>query len=136
MSLIGQNPSCCDIEKLNNEIALKPEDQTLVLLLARETNSRFFAQTWIAQLIAHLVQRREGLTVRDYYHDWTEEKTLRRFTANIDGVAALVYSSIVEKVRLENRRQEPAPSTFYESLETRLKRTSRLENGNRKLPLI
>ena len=126
---INQNPSCCDIEKLNNEIALKPGDQTLVVLLARETNSKFFAQTWIAQLIAHLAQRKEGLVVRDYYHDWTEGKTLRRFTTNIDGVAALVYSSIMEKVRLENTRKEPAPDTLYESLKTRLKRTGTLEDA-------
>ena len=128
MSLIGQNPACCDIEKLNNEIALKPRDQTGALLLARETNSKFFAQTWIAQLIAHLGQRREGLVVRDYYHDWTEEKTSRRFTTNIDGVAALVYSSIMDKVRLENTRKEPVPDTLYESLKTRLKMTGALED--------
>ena len=125
---INQNPSCHDIEKLNNEIARKPGDQALVLLLARETNSKFFSQTWIAQLIAHLAQGKGGLVVCDYYHSWTAASPLDRFTTNIDGVAALVYSSIMEKGRLENTRQERVPDTLYESLKTRLKGTGSLED--------
>ena len=121
MHSIGQNPSCHDIEDLNRSIAQESEDQILVLSLARDTNSKFFAQTWIAQLIAHLAQRQGGLAVRDNYFSWTAASPLDRFTANIDGVAALVYSSIFGKGRLENKRQEPAPSTLYETLKTRVK---------------
>lgn len=126
---IGQNPSCHDIEDLNRSIAQESEDQILVLSLARDTNSKFFAQTWIAQLIAHLAQRQGGLAVRDNYFSWTAASPLDRFTANIDGVAALVYSTIFGKGRLENKRQEPAPSTLYETLKTRLKMTGSLEDA-------
>ena len=126
---IGQNPSCHDIEDLNRSIAQESEDQILVLSLARDTNSKFFAQTWIAQLIAHLAQRQGGLAVRDNYFSWTAASPLDRFTTNIDGVAALVYSSIFGQGRLENKRQEPAPSTLYETLKTRLKMTSSLEDA-------
>ena len=127
MFSIGRNPSCHDIEELNNTIAREPGDKAVLLSLARETNAKFFSQTWIAQLIAHLAQRRGRLAVRDAHSSWTP-LPLERFTNNIDGVAALVYSSIVKEGRLENSKQQLAPNTLNEELKARLKRTSRLED--------
>ena len=126
MFSIRRNPSCHDIEKLNNKIAQKSEDETLVLSLARHTNVNFFCQTWVAQLIAHLAQRNGQLVIRDAHHIW--EPYPNRFTTEIDGVAALVYSHIApSRGRLENHRQESAPADLYDALENRLKMTSKLE---------
>lgn len=125
MFSIGKNPLCSDIEELNNAILKKPEDETLMLSLARHTNVNFFTQTWIAQLIADLAQRGGELVIRDAHDCWTPVP-LDRFTTNIDGVAALVYSHIIPHVRLENIKRETGPSTLYEELDSRLKMTGRL----------
>ena len=84
MYMIVKHPSCKDIEELNSAIAEEPENKTLVLSLARHTNVNFFAQTWVAHLIAHLAQHKEELIIRDAYHSWTPASQ-DRFTTNIDG---------------------------------------------------
>ena len=128
MFQIGQNPLCSDIEELNRITAREPATEALVLSLARHTNVNFFAQTWVAQLIANLAQRKEGLIVRDAYKSWTPSP-LDRFTTNIDGVAALVYSHIMPRMSLENAKQEAVPTALYKALETKLKVTGKLEEA-------
>ena len=127
---ISKNPQCIEIEKLNNTISEKPADETLVLSLARHTNVNFFTQTWIAQLIAHLAQREGRLVIRDAHRSW-EPPPRERFIANIDGVAAIVYSRLLPQPRvlLENAKREAVPDTLYKELDTRLKGTSKLENS-------
>lgn len=127
MFLIGKNPLCSDIEKLNNAISQEPRDKTLILSLARHTDVNFLAQTWIAQLIAHLAQREEGLMLRDAHNSW-KRLPLDRFMGNIDGVATLVYSQMLPKVQLVNAKQETAPKTLYDELDSRLRISSRLED--------
>ena len=126
MFSIDKNPLCSDVEDLNNAISQEPEDKPLVLSLARHTNVNFFTQTWIAQLLAHLAQREGGLVIRDAYDRWIPMPR-ERFMDNIDGVATLVYSHIVPQVGLENVKQEIAPEALYVELNTKLKKTSKLE---------
>ena len=128
MYIIVKNPSCKEIEELNHAIANELEDSTIVLSLARHTNVNFFAQTWIAQLLSHLAQRKGKLIIRDAYHRWTP-KCEERFTANIDGVAALVYSNIASEGLLKNATNIEAPITIYNALINKLKITSRLEDS-------
>ena len=135
MFSIHRNPSCLDIEKLNKRISQEFEGETLILSLARHTNVNFFCQTWVAQLIAHLAQQKGQLVIRDAHNNW--ESYPDRFTAKIDGVAALVYSHIAPyEIRLENAKQESAPADLYNALVTRLKMTSKLESAGQSRTFI
>ena len=124
---IDKNPLCSDIERLNCAISKIPKDEALVLSLARHTNVNFFAQTWVAQLIAHLVRRQGDLIIRDAHSNWSP-LPFDRFTANIDGVAALVLSRRFSNVRLENIKHQTVPLTLYEKLISNLEVTSQLED--------
>ena len=135
MLSIYRNPSCLDIEKLNNRILQEYEDETLILSLARHTNVNFFCQTWVAQLVMHLAQRNGQLVIRDAHNNW--EPCPDRFTTEIDGVAALVYSHIAPyQVRLENVKRESAPADLYDTLVTKLKMTSKLESAGQSRTFI
>ena len=125
MFLIGKNPLCSDIETLNSAISKVPKDKALILSLPRHTNVNFFAQTWVAQLIAHLAHRQGELVIRDAYDKWSPVP-LDRFTANVDGVTALALSHSLSNVRLENNKQKTAPLTLYKELFSNLEVTGQL----------
>ena len=116
---IPRNPSCYQLEKLAADLERIPLDDPVVLSLARQTDSTFFAETSIAQLIAHLAQRPGRLVIRDAHHSWSPEPK-DRFTSKLDGVAVLAYTHLIASGRLENSKQSAAPESLYDALESRL----------------
>ena len=124
---IPSKPSCFQLEKLNIALERVPVDDPIVLSLARNTRSNFFAETSIAQLISHLAQRPGRLVIRDAHNSWLPVPN-NRFVSRIDGVAALAYSHLIASGRLENAKQQPAPDSLYGKLETLLWNSGCLED--------
>lgn len=125
-SLVPSNPSCLDIEDLNAELTNSPSTSPISFLLSRKTGTKFFSDTAIAQLIAHLSRRSGGLEIKDYYQEWLPEHS-SRFLTKIDGFAALVYSQLINTVSLANVRNQPAPRDLYERFQAQLAETGLLE---------
>lgn len=126
MFLIRRNPSVHQIEALNASISAVPEDDPIVLLLARKTDAKFFSDTLIAQLISHLARRRGRLVIRDAHDRW-EPIPLDRYAEKIDGVAALVNSQLRKDGRLENQKHQPVPAALLKHFEERLLVSGRIE---------
>ena len=120
---IPKNPSCSQIEDLNVVSRRMPTGEPIVLSLARHTDTKFFAENSIAQLIAQLSRHPGQLVIRDTYHDWSEA----RFLSKIDGVSALVYSQLINSARLENTRRHSPPSSLLRSLKSRLSQSGQLD---------
>ena len=120
---ISRNPTCRQIEDLNVLSQRILEDDPIVLSLARNTGTKFFAESSIAHLIAQLSQRRGKLVIRDTHHSWSTP----RFISRIDGVSALAYSQLFGLASLENTKKHGAPNSLMQSLESRLSKSGQLE---------
>ncbi len=125
---IPSNPSCHQIEVLNATLQRIPKDDPIVLSLARKTGAKFFSESSIAQLIAHLSRRSGKLVIRDTHNSWLPAHYYR-FTSKIDGVAALVYSNLISTGRLENVKKLAAPDSLFTALKSRLLVSGCLEDA-------
>lgn len=120
---ISRNPSCRQIEDLNVLAQRIPNDEPILLSLARSTGTKFFAEGSIAQLISQLSRRPGKFVIRDTHHSWSTP----RFISRIDGVSALVYSKLICLASLENTKKESAPNFLIQDLESRLSKSGLLE---------
>ena len=121
---IPKNPSCGQLEELIAKLQRISGRDTVILSLARKTGAKFFSESSISQLIADLSERAGSLVLRDTYNSWSDS----RFLSKIDGVSALVYSSLSDSTRLENIKKISAPESLFRSLESKLMVSGILEN--------
>lgn len=137
---IGNSPTLWDVELVNSKALSLSAREPIILQLSRNTKSNFFADTAVARLVASLAGRGMRLVVRDHHHSWVDPNPQARFLQAVDGVATIVYCTPLpiapkhalafrDANRLENSRQEIAPTSLSQQLCEGVLRTAKLNDS-------